>query len=161
MSHAPVLYSASTIASLFNLTERRVQQLASEKIIPKPQHGKYELIGAVRGYIQYLKARASGQQSGASEYQAQRLRLIKAQADEAQLRVAELRAERVSMEEVAQAWARFSGAMIVRFMLLPNYLQDEFGLTDDERGVIEVELHTVLENLTQPFNQFMRSTHAP
>jgi len=34
MSHAPVLYSASTIASLFNLTERRVQQLASEKIIP-------------------------------------------------------------------------------------------------------------------------------
>jgi len=121
MPNAHPLYSAPTIAHLFNLTERRVQQLAKEKVIPKPPHGKYELIGAVRGYIQYLKERASGQQSVATEYPSERLRLITAQANEIELSVAEPRAELVSIDELLIVWSRFSGDMIVRFMLLPTY----------------------------------------
>jgi len=151
MSNAHPLYSASTIAHLFNLTERRVQQLAKEKIIPKPQRGKYELIGAVRGYIQYLKDRASGQQSVASEYQSERLRLITAQADEMELSVGERRAQLVSIDDIHLVWSRFSGDMIVRFMLLPSYFQQQFDLTDEERQLIEAEFKTVLENLDQPF----------
>ena len=40
-------YPVSTIAKLFNLTERRVQQLASEGVIPKPERGKYDLVASV------------------------------------------------------------------------------------------------------------------
>lgn len=156
MSNTLPLYSASTIANLFNLSERRVQQLAAEHIIPKPKRGKYELIGAVRGYIRYLKDRASGVQSAASEYQAERLRYITAQADEMENRVDQLRNDVVPIDEVAGAWERFSGVMIVRFMLLPHYLQTQFELTDDERKLIEAEFKTVLENLDQPFTHLMR-----
>lgn len=53
-------YPVATIAKLFNLTERRVQQLAKEGVIPKPEKGKYDLIGCVRGYIAYLQERAFG-----------------------------------------------------------------------------------------------------
>jgi hypothetical protein len=83
MSNAHLLYSASTIAHLFNLTERRAQL--------------------------------------------------------------------VSIDDITLVWSRFSGDMIVRFMLLPSYFQQQFDLTDEERQLIEAEFKTVLENLDQPF----------
>ena len=57
---ASPLYPVKTIASILNLTERRVQQLAHEGIIPKAERGKYDLIGCVRAYIKYLQERAIG-----------------------------------------------------------------------------------------------------
>ena len=44
-------YPVSTIAKLFGLTERRMQQLAHDGIIPKPEKNQYELVGSVRAYI--------------------------------------------------------------------------------------------------------------
>jgi hypothetical protein len=46
----------AVIARLLDLTERRVQQLAREGIIPPAarsgnERGRYDLVGAVRGYV--------------------------------------------------------------------------------------------------------------
>ncbi|VAW66172.1 hypothetical protein MNBD_GAMMA11-2557 [hydrothermal vent metagenome] len=41
MSEKLPLYPSATLAHLFNLSERRVQQLAKEGVIPKAQRGKY------------------------------------------------------------------------------------------------------------------------
>lgn len=46
-----LLYKVAVIARFLNLTERRVQQLARDGIIPKPEKGKYDLVGCVQGYI--------------------------------------------------------------------------------------------------------------
>jgi recombination protein RecA len=48
---------------LFGISERRVQQLAQEGIIPKPDTNQYELVGCVRSYINYLQQRAFGKGS--------------------------------------------------------------------------------------------------
>lgn len=48
-------YPGKLIARLLNITERRLQQLAREGIVPKAAHGKYPLAGCVRGYIMYLQ----------------------------------------------------------------------------------------------------------
>lgn len=53
-------YPVSTIAKLFGLTERRVQQLAKDGIIAKLKKNQYELVGSVRAYINYLQRRAFG-----------------------------------------------------------------------------------------------------
>ena len=37
------------IAKLLDLSERRVQQLSREGVIPKAERGQYDLIGSVRG----------------------------------------------------------------------------------------------------------------
>ena len=42
------------IAKLLDRSERRVQQLSREGVIPKAEHGQYDLIGSVRGYVRYL-----------------------------------------------------------------------------------------------------------
>lgn len=48
-------FPARIIASLLELTERRLQQLVAEGWIPRPQRGQYSLRDSVRGYIRYLK----------------------------------------------------------------------------------------------------------
>lgn len=48
-------YSAALIAKLLNITERRLQQLAKDGVVPKAARGKYPLAGCVRGYVTYLQ----------------------------------------------------------------------------------------------------------
>ena len=47
--------SADVLAKLLDISERRVRQLSAEGIIPKGARGRYEMVGAVRGYIRYLR----------------------------------------------------------------------------------------------------------
>jgi hypothetical protein len=48
-------YPGRVIARLLNITERRLQQLAREGIVPKAAHGQYPLAAAIRGYVTYLQ----------------------------------------------------------------------------------------------------------
>lgn len=103
MSTTP-FYPASTIAKLFNLTERRVQQLAKENIIPKTERGKYDLINSVRSYVKYLQDRAVGRGDGnyndETDIKLERKRLIKAQADKTESETKKLRGELISFDLV-------------------------------------------------------------
>lgn len=83
MSAAEPNYPASFYAKLFDVTERRIQQLAKDGIIPKAARGKYPLIGTIKGYVKYLQERSLAQVTdySDSDIRAQKLRLTKAQAD--------------------------------------------------------------------------------
>jgi phage terminase Nu1 subunit (DNA packaging protein) len=48
-------YPAKFFAELFGITERRVQQLAKDEVIPKRGRGRYPLVGTVKGYLNYLQ----------------------------------------------------------------------------------------------------------
>jgi hypothetical protein len=52
------------IARLLDLSERRVQQPSGEGVIPKAERGHYDLVGAVRGYLVYLRNLASRRGAG-------------------------------------------------------------------------------------------------
>ena len=62
------------IARLLDLSERRVQQLSREGVIPKAERGQYDLIGSVRGYVRYLRDQVLKAQAGAPDYAAERAR---------------------------------------------------------------------------------------
>jgi phage terminase Nu1 subunit (DNA packaging protein) len=102
--HSTRLYPAATIAKLFGLTERRVQQLAKDGIIPRAERGKYDLIGAVQGYIKYLQERAVGRADGeyaeSADIKIERKRLISAQADKTESENYKLRGELIPLELV-------------------------------------------------------------
>lgn len=55
---AAATYPVSTIAKLLLLTDRRVQQLTEQGVIPKAERGRYELAPAVQGYVKFLRDRA-------------------------------------------------------------------------------------------------------
>jgi phage terminase Nu1 subunit (DNA packaging protein) len=89
--------SVTTLAKLFEVSERRVQQLAKEAIIPKPERGQYDLANSIRAYIRYLRTRLEGRQLGVDDnspdLRAERKRLLKAQADKLEMEQQELRRE--------------------------------------------------------------------
>ncbi len=94
-------YSVSTIAKLFDLTERRVQQLAKEGIIPKAAKGKYELVPAVQGYIKYLRA---SKEDTPTNISAERARLLKMQADKLSMAIDLEREKLLDADKAAAGW---------------------------------------------------------
>lgn len=43
------------LAQLFGVSERRVQQLAKEGVIPKAERGEYPLLASVKSYVKSLQ----------------------------------------------------------------------------------------------------------
>jgi phage terminase Nu1 subunit (DNA packaging protein) len=107
------------LASLLSLTTRRVQQLADEGYIPRGDNKRYYLESAVRGYIKFLKSKNGGDGIGA-DYHAEKARLVKAQADKAEIDVQELNGELVRASEVSAVWYNTVTACKSRLLSIPS-----------------------------------------
>lgn len=114
------LQSIAVIARLLDLTERRVQQLGRDGVVPKPERGRYDLIGAVRGYVRYLREQVSHNAGGAADFGAERIRLIKAKADLAEMEAAKMRGDLVAAAAVEQAWTDILARLRARLLVLPD-----------------------------------------
>lgn len=111
---------AEVIAKLLDVTERRVRQLSSEGVIPKAARGRYEVVGAVRGYIRYLRNLALKGEVGAADYGIERARLVKARADLAEMEAARMRGDLILAADVIAAWTEVVALMRARLLALPD-----------------------------------------
>ena len=59
-SRSQGLYSKETIANLLNVSERRIEQLVRQRIIPKAGRGVFDLGPTVQAYVRYLQGLCSG-----------------------------------------------------------------------------------------------------
>lgn len=114
-------YPVGTIAKLLLMTERRVQQLASEGVIPKSDRGRYDLVGAVQGYVRYLQDRSiTPGNAGTVDYHAEKARLTKAQADTAEIELAKLRGDLASIDDFERAQAVSAATIRTNIMSVPQ-----------------------------------------
>lgn len=113
-------YKVGVIASIFGVTERRVQQLAKDGIIPKPIKGNYELIGCMQGYIAFLQERAFGKDAGLLDAHQERARLLKAQADKTELEVQTMNGQLILAAEAQAEYASLVVAFRSRLSGLPT-----------------------------------------
>ena len=82
---------AKTIAKLFDVTERRVQQLAKKGIITKNERGRYDLKAAVQGYIKFLRKSSLEGPEGTISLDEARRRKLTAEATLSELELAQKR----------------------------------------------------------------------
>jgi len=79
------LVDSQILASLFGLTTRRIQQLASEGVIPSVKEkggvNKYDLLAAIRGYVVFLQRRVESQMQGGIDDTVNESRKLRADAD--------------------------------------------------------------------------------
>lgn len=127
--------SGVVLAKLFNLTERRVQQLAKEGVIPKAERGKYELVGSVRGYVKYLQERAEGRGVAPQDLHTERARLVKAQADKTEIEVAEMGRALIPAKRVIEAWEQLVAAFRARCLALPSKLAPQLAAVNEIREI--------------------------
>ena len=76
------LQETAVIAKLFNLTERRVQQLAKEGILPvaSKRPYKFDLLPTIQAYIRYLSDRLASKDKG-EEYSTAEYDKLRAEAN--------------------------------------------------------------------------------
>ena len=132
----------ATLARLFNLTERRVQQMAREGIIPKPEKGKYDLIGCTRAYIKYLQERATGRDIEPQDAYLERARLLKAQADKVELEVKSMNGEVVPSEQMELLWSGLVASFRLRMLALPVWCTPQ---------VMNLETHAEVESCLREY----------
>ena len=121
----------AVIARLLDLSERRIQQLSREGVIPKAERGQYDLVAAVRGYVAYLRDLAVKAQAGAPDFGAERARLIKAKADLAEMEADGRRGELLPADAVEVA-VRLIAA-------LPADMRTSMQLDYERRRRVELE----------------------
>jgi phage terminase Nu1 subunit (DNA packaging protein) len=141
------------IARLLDLSERRVQQLSREGVIPKAERGQYDLIGSVRGYVRYLRDQALKAQAGAPDYAAERARFIRARADLAEMEAEEKRLSLIAAEQIEAAWIAVLALLRTRLLALPDRLAPqafEQSTVGDTRNLIRAAIREVLDDLAQP-----------
>lgn len=112
----------AVIAKLLDLTERRVQQLSRTGVIPKAERGQYDLVGAVRGYIGYLREQVRSAEAGAPDYSAERARLLRARADLAEMEAGGRRGALIPAEAVEGSWIAILARLRQRLLALPDRL---------------------------------------
>jgi phage terminase Nu1 subunit (DNA packaging protein) len=141
------------IARLLDLSERRVQQLSREGVIPKAERGQYDLVGSVRGYVRYLRDQALKAQAGAPDYAAERARFIRARADLAEMEAEEKRRALIAAEQIEGAWIAVLALLRTRLLALPDRLAPrafEQSTVGDTRTLIRAAIREVLDDLAQP-----------
>lgn len=129
MSEQPAqgLFPARIIARLLNLTERRLQQLAREGIIPKAARGQYPLAGCVRSYIQYLQNSGQVDTSDPEKLSPFQKR-AHYQAELDKLKLEQERGELIPRIEVEQEFAAVLKMVAECFDTLPDLLERDCGL---------------------------------
>lgn len=120
MSENAATYPGSVIAKLLMLTERRVQQLAGEGVIPKADRGRYALAPAVQGYVRYLKDRSVGGDVGSDDIGTSKARLIKARARTAEMEADQLEGRLLDRTDVEAAWKTMVLNMRAKLMAIPT-----------------------------------------
>ena len=136
------VYPCSFYARLFGLTERRIQSLAKEGVIPKSGRGQYPLISTIKGYVKYLQDRSLGQHNaGPQELQHEKVRLTKANADKAELEVAVLSGSLIPEETVRTVWGYILNAFRQKVLSIPTKTAPRL-LNISDLKVVESALRT-------------------
>ena len=142
-------YPVSTIAKLFGLSERRVQQLAQEGIIPKPEKNQYELVGCVRAYINYLQQRAFGKGTAPKDTHLERARLIKAQADIAEIDLAQRTGALITVERVEADWMAMVNSCRSKLLSIPTKCAYQVMALDNPEEIQKYLKRTIFEALSE------------
>ena len=112
--------TATLLAKLFHITERRIQQLAREKVIPKSGHGQYDLIGSVQGYVQYLQQQMPeviGQLPSISQ---SKTKLMALQAQAKEIELAQMKGQLIDTDAVQEIWSNHILRARAHLLTLPR-----------------------------------------
>ena len=140
-------HSVGTIAKLLSITVRRVQQLARDGIIPKPEDGKYHLLSCFTGYIKYLQSRNYNKEH--SDERELRSKLLRAQLIKAQMDIKKETKELWFRSEAEAAWSNMILAFRSRMLSVPYRAACRVVGLKDQHEVQEIIRELIYEALDE------------
>ena len=127
-----------TLASALGLSERSVTELAKDGEMVRLSHGRYDLIASTRNHI----ARLRNKDGNAKD------RLTLAQAELAELKLSEARAELVDAAAVQARWETILHQIKAVFLGLPSRIQADLPhLTAFDAATVDRHIRNALTDL--------------
>lgn len=145
-------YPVATIAKLLLLSDRRVQQLTKEGVIPKAERGRYELAPAVQGYVRFLQERSLRSDSSPIDYHMEKARLTKAQADSAEIEAAKARQDVASVKQIEKNLAGLFAEVRTNIRNIPDRVVSSLiGMIDERefKNILAREIDLALDALAE------------
>ena len=156
-------YKVDVIASLFNLTVRRIQQLTQEGILPTVETlsgRRYDLVPTIQRYIKYLSDKAYGKSHSDAENELKRQKLEKEielkelQGEYRSIQNAIAHGKYIGVDKVEEDYRRFF-TIVKKFLLsIPSKLSVRLtSVCDDpvELRAVESELNSDIIALLNNF----------
>ena len=112
-------YNAKFFSDLFNVTERYVQALATDGVIPKAARAKYPLFSVVRGYVKFLQDRQS-RGTLAPEKQDDKLKLVSLKRERAELDLELFKGALIRVEDVRDIMTTAASTLRSRLDSIPG-----------------------------------------
>ena len=140
----------ATVAKLLDLTERRVNQLAKDGVLPKTARGRYELVPVVRAYIAYLRQKAVNSDVGKDDWGTQRTRLTKLKADMAEMEKRQMEDSLIPADDVSDAWEAMVSNMKAKMLSLPSKVATAVFVAEDvseAKRIIKEQVNEALAEL--------------
>ena len=160
---------AATLAGAFGVTVRRVQQLATDGVLPKAGRGKYDLVACIRAYLAHALSGASAANEPDDLVEARRLLLIEQTRRER--RRNDIEDKTLWTDATVQDLVTGTYAVTVqRLEALPSrYAGRLAGMTDTAliRTMLRDEVHSIRTAMAQGFNELhdlaggKRPAHCP
>jgi len=147
----PQSYPVSAIAQLLKITERRIQQLVHDGILPRPEKGNYDAIDCVHAYIDYLRRLVAG--SGELSLTDERTRLTKFQADREDLELQKAKGRLIDSRKAKAAWGEVITATRQRLLGLPSRLAPIVATSQSIPEIkqrLETAIHEMLNEFANP-----------
>lgn len=142
-------YPVKTIAKLLMLTERRVQQLSKDGVIPRAERGRYELAPSVQGYIRFLQDRTINADGGpAIDFSAEKARKLRAEADIAEIEAAKRRGDVADLAAVKRACEQVFAEVRANMRNIPSRVTPQIIGDSDETRIKEIILSEIDQALT-------------
>ena len=142
----------AAVAKICNVTDRRIQQLAKEGIIPKPERGRYPLIRCVTSYIQYLQARLDGIGTTAPNIEDAKARKIAAEARLAEIELANAEFETIAIKDHAKVIENIAEIIKAKLISLPTLLAPTLAMETNQavcQSNLEENVHATLGELAR------------
>jgi phage terminase Nu1 subunit (DNA packaging protein) len=144
--------STTRLAFLLDATPKTIADYAQRGIVVRVGHGEYDLALSIRGVVAHLRemARGRGGELAVDAVAAERRRLLRAQADRAELQVQQERGQWLPRAEVLSVWQEALRTLRIRLLGLAPRLVQTCGLDNEAAERVDTEVREMLTELGRP-----------
>lgn len=139
------------MAALLSLSVSMVRTKAREGVFIRSSRGRYDVEESVRNYVVRLREVASRNGSrpagGSDELTAEKLRLMKAQAEKAELHNRLAAGEMVAVADVRAEWMTVATDLRSQILAIPPRVAARVGLDRNAAVILEEEIRIALEGI--------------
>ena len=105
--------NAATLGLVLGISRSRVVNLAADGVLPRAGRGLFDLPACVQSYVKHKLSLAKAGDGTALSLVAERSRLTKIKADNAELEIRKLAGELVPAADIEAAWLAVAGILLL------------------------------------------------